>query len=172
MGAPEHRRKKRIRDSVIIRDGMICCYCDLVLSMEEVTMEHIVPDSKRGTYNATNLTVSCSNCNNRRGNKPFFEYCKQFNWPIKKLNKYKELYTSNLKIKILNLSKETCLNSDEAIPNELIKQACDILKIKNISFESYEKIYSFDINFSEPCNRKKIKYYFEFLIKIIEFNSC
>ena len=85
MGAQERKRQKRIKEYVINRDGMICCYCDKVLTPETVTMEHIVPDSKRGTFNTTNLTVSCSDCNNRRGNKPFFEYCKKFHFPEDKL---------------------------------------------------------------------------------------
>ena len=80
MGAQERKREKRIREYVINRDGSLCCYCDKVLTQENVTMEHIVPDSKRGTFNTTNLTVSCAECNNRRGNKPFFEYCKRFDW--------------------------------------------------------------------------------------------
>jgi 5-methylcytosine-specific restriction endonuclease McrA len=87
MGAQERKRQKRIKDYVINRDGMICCYCDQVLTPETVTMEHIVPDSRRGTYNTTNLTVSCSLHNNQRGNKPFFEYCKKFNWSTDKLEK-------------------------------------------------------------------------------------
>ncbi len=75
MGAQERRRQKRIRESVIVRDGLVCCYCDIPLTLETVTMEHIVPGSKRGTFNTTNLTVSCAECNNKRGNQPFFEYC-------------------------------------------------------------------------------------------------
>ena len=171
MGAQERRRQKRIRDSVIIRDGLVCCYCNCPLTLETVTMEHIVPDSKRGTYNSTNLTVSCADCNNRRGNKPFFEYCKDFNFPYEKMVKYKRLYYSNLRIKILNISKEECLTSDQAIPNVLIKKACKILRIKTLDFSSYENLYDFDIRFDEPCERKKIKYCFEKLIQLIEFDS-
>ena len=80
MSSQEKKRQKRIREFVINRDGSICCYCDKVLLREEITLDHIVPDSCRGTFNTTNLTVSCAKCNNRRGNKPFFDYCKQFNF--------------------------------------------------------------------------------------------
>lgn len=168
MGAQEHRRLKRIKEDVIARDGTVCCYCGINLSLEDITMEHIVPDSKRGTFNSTNLTVSCGPCNNKRGNQPFFEYCKKFGWSSKKLDKYRSLYFNNLKIKVLNIAKETHLNASHAIPNHLINQACKTLKIKNINFTSYEKKYQFDINFSESCERKKIKSCFEQLIKIIE----
>jgi hypothetical protein len=168
MGVQERRRQKRIRDHVIERDGLQCCYCAKELNLDTVTMEHIVPDSKKGTFNTTNLTVSCAPCNNRRGNKPFFEFCKEFNFSDAKLAKYRAMYLSNLRIKILNIAKEECLNSIEAVPLELINQSCKILRIKDLDFSKYENMYQFDIKFDEPCNRKRIKYNFELLIRIIE----
>lgn len=171
MGAQERKRQKRIKEHVINRDGLICCYCEKILTPEAVTMEHIVPDSKRGTFNTTNLTVSCSECNNRRGNKPFFEYCKQFNFLPDKLYKYQRLYFNNLRIKVLNIAKEECLTTDNAIPSNLIKQSCQILKIKGMDFSDYEKSYNFEIKFSELSERRKIKYCFEQLIRIIEADS-
>jgi hypothetical protein len=168
MGAQERNRQKRIRNYVINRDGMLCCYCDTVLTSETVTMEHIVPDSKRGTFNTTNLTVSCASCNNKRGNKPFFEYCKKFNFSQEKMEKYKRLYFNNLRIKVLNIAKEECLVQDETAPVEIIKQACQVLKIKKMDFDDYEKAYQFEIKFNEVSDRKKIKYCFEQLIRIIE----
>lgn len=171
MGAQERRRQKRIKEYVINRDGMICCYCDKVLTPETVTMEHIVPDSKRGTFNTTNLTVSCSDCNNRRGNKPFFEYCKKFNFSEDKLDKYKRMYFNNLRIKVLNIAKEECLQDNEVVPLDIIRQACQVLKIKSMDFSDYENMYQFEIKFSELSDRKKIKYCFEQLIRIIEADS-
>ena len=171
MGAQERKRQKRIRDYVINRDGMICCYCDMVLVPETVTMEHIVPDSKRGTFNTTNLTVSCSACNNRRGNKDFFEYCKQYNFSEDKLEKYKTLYFNNLRIKVLNIAKEECLKDDLAVPSEIIKSACKVLRIKNMDFTDYETEYQFEIKFCDLSERKRIKYCFEQLIRIIEADS-
>lgn len=160
-------RLKNIRKKVINRDGLICCYCGEVLTLKEVTMEHIVPDSKKGTFNTTNLTVSCSTCNNKRGDKPFFIYCLNFNWPAVKIKKYRKLYFDNLKIKTLNIAKEVCLKTDEAVPSSLIQEACKILKIKKVDFSDYK----LDINFDEICSRKKIKYYFECLIKTIESDT-
>ena len=171
MGAQERKRQKRIKEYVIDRDGQLCCYCDKVLTSETVTMEHIVPDSKRGTFNTTNLTVSCGDCNNKRGNKPFFDYCKQFSWPQDKVEKYKILYFNNLRIKVLNIAKEECMKDDLVIPSALIKHACQILKIKGMDFSEYEKLYSFEIRFDEMSCRKKIKFSFEQLIRIIEAES-
>lgn len=176
MGAQERKRQKRIKDYVISRDGLLCCYCNRPLTLETVTMEHIVPDSRRGTYNTTNLTVSCSEHNNQRGNKPFFEYCKKFNWPDEKVRKYKKIYFNNLKIKILNIAKEECLpkavNADGwATPTDIIRQACQVLKIKGMDFSDYENTYQFQIRFADLSDRKKIKFCFEQLIRIIEADS-
>jgi len=176
MGAQERKRQRRIKEQVILRDGLICCYCGKVLSLETITMEHIVPDSRRGTFNTTNLTVSCSEHNNQRGNKPFFDYCKQFNWPDSKIQKYKQLYFNNLKIKVLNIAKEECLpkstNEDgKVVPNLIIQQACQILKIKNIDFSTIGSNVQFDLKFSELSDKKRIKFCFEQLIRIIEVNN-
>lgn len=176
MGASERKRQKRIKEYVIYRDGLVCCYCGCHLTLETVTMEHIVPDSRRGTFNTTNLTVSCSEHNNQRGNKPFFDYCQKFNWSQEKIAKYKKLYFNNLRIKVLNIAKEDCLpravvEDDMIVPNLLIQQACQILKIKNMSFSDYEKTYQFEIKFGQLSERKKIKYCFEQLIRIIEADS-
>ena len=150
---------------------MICCYCDQPLPPEAVTMEHIVPDSRRGTFNTTNLTVSCAACNNKRGNKPFFDYCKKFNFSDEKLEKYKRLYYNNLRIKVLNIAKEECLQESMVVPIDVIRQACRVLKIKPMDFLDYEKVYQFEIKFDEPSDKKRIKFTFEQLIRIIEADS-
>ena len=163
MGLRERKRINKIKQCVINRDGFICCYCNKELNTTTVTMEHIVPESKNGTFNTTNLTVSCASCNNNRGNKSFFEYCNSINLPQSKIEKYKKLYLKNLKIKILNISKER-LTEDYAIPNELIRKSCHILKIKNIDLSPYQSIIKFD----EMSDSRSIKCSFEKIIKNIE----
>lgn len=171
MGAQERKRQKKIREYVINRDGLVCCYCDKKLPLIDVTMEHIVPDSKRGTFNTTNLTVSCYDCNNERGNKPFFDYVKNFDFDDRKISKYKKMYFNNLRIKVLNIAKEECLKDEQAVPKDLIKQSCQILKIKNMDFSDFENIPDVEIKFNDLCHRKKIKFCFEQLIRMIEAES-
>ncbi len=182
MGLQERERKKRIKKQVIDRDGLICCYCDKTLTLKNVTMEHIVPESKKGTFNSTNLTIACYKCNNRRGNESFFDYIKNLNFDENKLNKYKKMYFNNLRIKILNIAKEECMSkaaqcipskeeSQQFVPIELIEQACKILKIKNIDFSDYENKYEFEIKFYDLCEKKKIKFCFEIIIKLLELDS-
>jgi hypothetical protein len=147
---------------------MICCYCDYPLTSENITLDHIVPDSKRGTFNTTNLTVACLKCNSDRGNRNFFDYCKKFNFSKEKLDKYKSLYSCNLKIKVLNIAKEKCLVADFDVPIRLIANSCKILKINIIDFYKLEKRYAFDIRLGELSDRNSIKHFFETLIRIIE----
>lgn len=158
-------KEKRIRQDVIARDGLTCCYCDKSLLLKEVTMDHIVPHSKRGQFNVTNLTVSCAPCNNNRHSIDFFLYAKKFNWDKRKIKKYRRLYINGLKIKVLNLAKEKFLVTEYATPNELIVQACQLLKIKSISLDEYKE--HFHIKYDELNPRNTIIFSFENLIKII-----
>lgn len=168
MGIHTRKRHQRIKEIVIVRDGLVCCYCEKPLTRNTITVDHIVPDSKRGTFNSTNLTVSCAECNNQRGNQSFFDFCKNFNFSESKIIKYKNLYFSNLKIKVLNIAKEECLVEDYAVPICLIEQACNILKINIIDFSDYQNNDTVEIQFQELYNRKVIKFNFEKIIKIIE----
>jgi len=170
MGIKERKRQKKLKEYVIDRDGLLCCYCDKVLLPETATLDHIVPDSKGGMFNATNLTIACAKCNSERGNQSFFNYCLNFNWDQDKINKYKMLYFSNLKIKILNIAKEKFL-TEQAVPNIIINKACKFLKIKNISFKNYEEYFTLNIKFEDLCSHREIKYCFEELIRLIEAES-
>jgi len=161
-------RKDKIKKELIIRDGLECCYCKKELTFDSMTLDHIVPGSKRGAFNTTNLTVACEFCNHSRGNQNFFTYIKKFGFSEAKVNKYRKLYFNNLKIKVLNICKEELLK-DEAIPNELIKEACEILRVKDINYNEYA-IYNL-IDFNTMQKRSKIIYAFEQLILYLNKDS-
>jgi hypothetical protein len=169
MSVQERKRLKSIRSKVIKRDGLVCCYCDKVLTLQTVTLDHIVPDSKQGTFNATNLTPACAPCNNKRGNENFFEFAQQYNFPSLKTEKYKRLYSNNLKIKVLNIAKSQCISNDYEVPQDLIKQACSILKIQNINYDEFIDNESLILDAFQK--RKEIIYAFEQLILLIEAKS-
>lgn len=51
-----------------------CCYCPSCVSLWDdgaklATFEHVVPLSKGGASDKTNLVIACRDCNNVRGNK-------------------------------------------------------------------------------------------------------
>jgi len=64
-----------------------CLYCNIVLTNDNATSDHIVPVSKKGTNSKVNLIVCCVNCNVERGNIPFMQYLTSKN-PDYKNEKY------------------------------------------------------------------------------------
>ena len=64
----------------IIQDKEInCIYCDVKLTNENASTDHIVPVSNKGSNCQLNLLVCCNDCNSDRGNIDFYEYLKMRN---------------------------------------------------------------------------------------------
>lgn len=57
------------RRSLYRRDGGICMYCGERVAMHQMTMDHIVPESRGGRATWTNMVLSCKPCNNRKDNR-------------------------------------------------------------------------------------------------------
>ena len=53
--------------------GNTCCWCGIETTNElgprQGTVEHIIPRSKGGTSNISNLRIACAACNSHRGDK-------------------------------------------------------------------------------------------------------
>ena len=159
-------KRRVIRDLVIERDGKKCFYCKKNLKPSEITLDHIVPRSEGGSFHSTNLVVCCNNCNNKRGNIYFFDFCKQFNLPKDKLNILKKIYLNTLKIKALSIAYNNCV-LDFEIPSRLINIACDSLKIKTPSFPKYKG----RLNFFVENEKSLIINCFKRLITILHNHS-
>lgn len=66
-------QKKRL--AVYLRDGLACAYCGEGIEQgAKLTLDHIKPDSKGGSNEATNLVTCCSRCNSARGNRPMRQF--------------------------------------------------------------------------------------------------
>jgi CRISPR/Cas system Type II protein with McrA/HNH and RuvC-like nuclease domain len=60
-------RKLRVnRNRVFKRDGNQCVYCG---AKKELTIDHVIPKSRGGTNEWTNLVTCCSKCNLKKGDK-------------------------------------------------------------------------------------------------------
>lgn len=62
------RQEKRL--AIYLRDGCACVYCGA--TVEEgatLTLDHVVPHSRGGSNDATNLVTCCKRCNDSRGNR-------------------------------------------------------------------------------------------------------
>lgn len=54
------------RNRIYKRDGNQCVYCG---SKKELTLDHVIPKSRGGTNEWTNLVACCSKCNLKKGNR-------------------------------------------------------------------------------------------------------
>jgi 5-methylcytosine-specific restriction endonuclease McrA len=62
------------RSNVYCRDNYICQYCKQMFSYKELTLDHVIPKSKGGKTEWTNVVSACKKCNNQKGNhivKPY-----------------------------------------------------------------------------------------------------
>jgi 5-methylcytosine-specific restriction endonuclease McrA len=61
VGLTKHR--------LFIRDRQVCAYCGGHFSEGELTVEHILPVSRGGRHEWTNVVTACRSCNTRKGNR-------------------------------------------------------------------------------------------------------
>ena len=67
-------RKKGLsfsRKNILRRDNYTCQYCGT--SNNPLTVDHVVPKSRGGKTNWTNIVVACKTCNLKKGNRTPFE---------------------------------------------------------------------------------------------------
>lgn len=68
-------RPKRIdgvrfcRENVYIRDQFTCQYCARKFPAKELTIDHVLPASKGGPKNWTNVVTACRCCNQKKANR-------------------------------------------------------------------------------------------------------
>lgn len=61
-------RRRGLVESLAARDGWACMYCGKALSVENATIEHIVPLSGGGRDSIFNMSLACRACNHAVGN--------------------------------------------------------------------------------------------------------
>ena len=54
-----------------------CHYCRKHIKYQESTLDHVVPTSKGSTDGLHNLVISCSSCNNTKGNEDYRSFVRQ-----------------------------------------------------------------------------------------------
>ena len=62
-----YRQVELSRSNIIKRDGHTCQYCGTKKS--PLTIDHILPKSRKGADTWENLTTACVKCNNKKGNR-------------------------------------------------------------------------------------------------------
>ncbi len=83
-----NRQIKFSRQNIYTRDHYKCQYCGQEKSPEHLTYDHVMPRSKGGKTDWTNIVAACVTCNGKKGDKT----CEQANmFPLKKPIKPKTL---------------------------------------------------------------------------------
>lgn len=65
------------RENIFHRDDGKCIYCKIELTLNNFTIEHVIPKAKGGLNDWYNCRVSCSSCNQLKGDKTLEE----LGWP-------------------------------------------------------------------------------------------
>lgn len=68
-----HRMQVLTRKNILIRDHYQCQYCDVRLPAGELTLDHIIPESKGGPGSWENLVACCQRCNRKKADKSLEE---------------------------------------------------------------------------------------------------
>ncbi|MDD0852799.1 HNH endonuclease [Halobacteriovorax sp. GB3] len=63
------RSVKFSRQNVFLRDNYTCQYCFKPFPHQQLTFDHVIPQSKGGPTSWQNIVTCCQRCNNKKGNK-------------------------------------------------------------------------------------------------------
>jgi 5-methylcytosine-specific restriction endonuclease McrA len=63
-----HRSVPPTRAAVMLRDAYTCQYCHDTPSRHELTVDHVLPRSRGGRHDWSNLVTACQACNHKKGN--------------------------------------------------------------------------------------------------------
>ena len=64
-----HQTRALSRKNILMRDRYTCQYCHRVMPSGELTLDHVVPRSRRGLSTWENLVACCFACNNKKGDR-------------------------------------------------------------------------------------------------------
>lgn len=67
-------RKRRVRLKILAAQDGRCFYCTAKLSNTKSTTDHVIPISKGGTNEQSNMVVACKPCNNAKGDRTGAEF--------------------------------------------------------------------------------------------------
>lgn len=58
---------KFTKENLLIRDDYKCAYCQTDLTLETMTMDHVIPSSRGGDTSWENCVCACKGCNHEKG---------------------------------------------------------------------------------------------------------
>lgn len=70
--APSYWRERRLQ--VAARDGFVCHYCKKDVGVKKFTVDHIIPVSRGGTDDLSNLVGCCKSCNSSKHARDYDDF--------------------------------------------------------------------------------------------------
>lgn len=67
------KNTKFSKRAVFLRDQHQCQYCGIHLNSKSITLDHILPVSRKGATTWSNCVTCCVKCNTKKGNKLLYE---------------------------------------------------------------------------------------------------
>lgn len=108
------RQEKVSRRNILIRDEYRCQYCGKQFTIAQLSVDHVIPRSKKGLSNWENLVACCSKCNTKKGGRLLHEIgMKLIKKPV--TPKINHLFYSRLKDEKYALWKEFISIKDKPI---------------------------------------------------------
>ena len=68
------KTKLREKEGIKVKSNGKCYYCALTLRKAFTSIDHVIPKSRGGTDEETNLVLSCRNCNLEKADRTDDEY--------------------------------------------------------------------------------------------------
>ena len=79
-----HNYVKFSRSNVLLRDMYTCQYCAEIFDKKDLTLDHVIPKSKKGPSNWENVVTACKACNLKKANHLYHvANMKPIQWPYK-----------------------------------------------------------------------------------------
>ncbi len=97
-----HQTRALSRKNILMRDRYTCQYCFKTLPSGELTLDHVLPRSRKGETTWENLVACCHSCNNRKGSHTPEEVGMKLARPPKPFS----LHTSRHLMRLLGRSDE------------------------------------------------------------------
>lgn len=150
-----------VKLKVFRRDNCVCQICGKNVSLDEINYDHIIPWSKGGSSDESNIRVLCESCNKKRSNNFEGEYLiahmkENFHNPVEinleMLEDLLRLFLLMIKIK----SKGIEVSEEEY---------CSVIKTDDAEMDHfmYELIYAIEVLMNDEHPFIKVKIKFEML---------
>lgn len=70
--------------NILIRDDFQCQYCGKALTLNTMTIDHVIPKCRGGAHHLENVVAACKSCNNKKSDKILSQFEKDSGCSLRK----------------------------------------------------------------------------------------